>query len=102
MVDGRPDLGVLASGQVVALIDDLPSCEELIDRIITQAAETLRSLRALPLPSPTALLRQRAGSGVLVSYFVLQRLGAGTYTRTKSEAGVTIQSPKVGAGPIPG
>ncbi|WP_211591624.1 hypothetical protein [Microbispora sp. H10836] len=44
MVDGRPDLGVMASGQVVALIDDLPTCEELIDSIVTQAAAVLRGL----------------------------------------------------------
>src|SRR5581483_10116013 len=30
MVDGRADLGVMASGQVVGVIDDLPSCAELI------------------------------------------------------------------------
>ncbi|MEV8638453.1 nitronate monooxygenase [Streptosporangium sp. NPDC051023] len=46
MVDGRPDLGVMASGQVVALIDDLPSCEELIDAVVTQAADVLRGLGA--------------------------------------------------------
>ena len=34
--------GVLASGQVVGVIDDLPSCEELIDRVVTVAAEALR------------------------------------------------------------
>ncbi|GAA3446599.1 putative 2-nitropropane dioxygenase [Planomonospora venezuelensis] len=44
MVDGRPDLGVMASGQVVALLDDLPSCEELIDAVVTRAAEVLRGL----------------------------------------------------------
>lgn len=44
MVDGRPDLGVMASGQVVALIDDLPSCEELIDGIVGQAADVIRGL----------------------------------------------------------
>ncbi len=44
MVDGRPDLGVMASGQVVGLIDDLPSCAELIDRIITEAEATLKRL----------------------------------------------------------
>jgi NAD(P)H-dependent flavin oxidoreductase YrpB (nitropropane dioxygenase family) len=44
MVDGRPDLGVMASGQVVALIDDLPTCEELIDSIVAQAAEVVRAL----------------------------------------------------------
>jgi NAD(P)H-dependent flavin oxidoreductase YrpB (nitropropane dioxygenase family) len=42
LVEGDPDAGVLASGQVVGLIDDLPSCEELIDRVVTQAAEQLR------------------------------------------------------------
>ncbi|WP_239116673.1 NAD(P)H-dependent flavin oxidoreductase [Planotetraspora phitsanulokensis] len=47
MVDGRPDLGVMASGQVVALIDDLPTCEELIDRIAAQAADVLRGLGGL-------------------------------------------------------
>ena len=44
MVDGRPDLGVMASGQVVALIDSLPSAEDLIDGIVTEAARVLRSL----------------------------------------------------------
>ena len=45
MVDGRDDMGVMASGQVVGVIDDLPSCAELIDRIVRQARETLDSLR---------------------------------------------------------
>ena len=44
MVDGRPDLGVMASGQVVGVIEDLPSCAELIDRIITEAEATLKRL----------------------------------------------------------
>ncbi|MEU5883331.1 nitronate monooxygenase [Spirillospora sp. NPDC047279] len=46
MVDGRPDLGVMASGQVVALIDELPTCEELIDDIVAQAAERLKAGQA--------------------------------------------------------
>lgn len=41
MVDGRTDLGTLASGQVAGVIADLPSCAELIERIITQASEIL-------------------------------------------------------------
>jgi NAD(P)H-dependent flavin oxidoreductase YrpB (nitropropane dioxygenase family) len=41
MVDGRVDLGVMASGQVVGVIDDLPTCSELIDRIITEAESVL-------------------------------------------------------------
>ncbi|MCU1594010.1 MAG: 2-nitropropane dioxygenase [Frankiales bacterium] len=44
MVDGRPDLGVMASGQVVGLIDDLPSCAELIERIMNEAEATLKRL----------------------------------------------------------
>ena len=46
MVDGRPDLGVMASGQVVGLIDDLPSVAELIGRIIREAGEVLERLAA--------------------------------------------------------
>jgi NAD(P)H-dependent flavin oxidoreductase YrpB (nitropropane dioxygenase family) len=45
MVDGRPDLGVMASGQVAGLIDDLPSCHELITRIMAEAEDTLKRLR---------------------------------------------------------
>jgi NAD(P)H-dependent flavin oxidoreductase YrpB (nitropropane dioxygenase family) len=44
MVDGRVDLGVMASGQVVGVIDDLPTCAELIDRIIADADEVLTRL----------------------------------------------------------
>jgi NAD(P)H-dependent flavin oxidoreductase YrpB (nitropropane dioxygenase family) len=44
MVDGRTDLGTLASGQVVGVIDDLPSCAELVDRIVTQASAVLDRL----------------------------------------------------------
>ena len=42
LVDGDTAAGVLASGQVVGLIDDLPTCEELIDRVVTGAADELR------------------------------------------------------------
>ena len=46
MIDGRPDLGVMASGQVVGLIDELPTVEELISRIIKEADEVLERLGA--------------------------------------------------------
>ncbi len=46
MVEGRVEVGSLASGQVAGLIDDLPSCAELIDRIIAQAGEVLAGLTA--------------------------------------------------------
>jgi NAD(P)H-dependent flavin oxidoreductase YrpB (nitropropane dioxygenase family) len=44
MVDGRVDLGVMASGQVVGVIEDLPSCADLIDRIIAEADAVLDGL----------------------------------------------------------
>jgi NAD(P)H-dependent flavin oxidoreductase YrpB (nitropropane dioxygenase family) len=46
MVDGRPDLGVMSSGQVVGVIDDLPTVAELIDRIMADAEATLARLGA--------------------------------------------------------
>jgi NAD(P)H-dependent flavin oxidoreductase YrpB (nitropropane dioxygenase family) len=46
LVEGDPDAGVLASGQVVGLINDLPSCEELIDRVVTEAAAALKRAHA--------------------------------------------------------
>jgi NAD(P)H-dependent flavin oxidoreductase YrpB (nitropropane dioxygenase family) len=44
MIDGRPDLGVMASGQVVGLIDDLPSAAEVIDRVMAEADKVLARL----------------------------------------------------------
>ena len=42
LVDGDASAGVLASGQVVGVLDDLPTCEELIDRLVTEAAEQIK------------------------------------------------------------
>lgn len=47
LVEGRTDAGVLASGQVVGVIDELPTCEELIDRVTTDAADQLRQASGL-------------------------------------------------------
>ncbi|WP_327410029.1 nitronate monooxygenase [Streptomyces sp. NBC_01281] len=52
MVDGRTDLGVMASGQVAGVIDDLPSCEELIARVMREARETLDRLADLGVSLP--------------------------------------------------
>jgi NAD(P)H-dependent flavin oxidoreductase YrpB (nitropropane dioxygenase family) len=46
MVDGRPDLGVMSSGQVVGLLDDLPTVAELVDRIVEEAEAVLKRLGA--------------------------------------------------------
>jgi NAD(P)H-dependent flavin oxidoreductase YrpB (nitropropane dioxygenase family) len=44
MVEGRPDLGVMSSGQVVGVIDDLPSAGEVVERVMAEANETLERL----------------------------------------------------------
>lgn len=46
MVDGHPDEGVLPSGQVAGVIDQLLSCEELIDQIVEEAEKILRGFAA--------------------------------------------------------
>jgi NAD(P)H-dependent flavin oxidoreductase YrpB (nitropropane dioxygenase family) len=42
LVDGNTEAGVLASGQVVGVIDDLPSCDELVERVVSQAVACLQ------------------------------------------------------------
>ncbi|MFI6283712.1 NAD(P)H-dependent flavin oxidoreductase [Streptomyces sp. NPDC051018] len=44
MVEGRTDLGVMASGQVAGVIGDLPSCAELVERMMKEASEVVRGL----------------------------------------------------------
>lgn len=46
MVEGKPDEGVLPSGQVAGIIDDLPSCEELVGRIVAEAEAHLKRVGA--------------------------------------------------------
>lgn len=46
LVDGRTESGVMASGQVVGVIDDLPTVAELVERIVHQAGEVLDGLSA--------------------------------------------------------
>jgi NAD(P)H-dependent flavin oxidoreductase YrpB (nitropropane dioxygenase family) len=41
MVDGRTDPGLMSSGQVAGLIDDLPSCPEIIEAIMGDAEACL-------------------------------------------------------------
>ncbi|MGV9883906.1 NAD(P)H-dependent flavin oxidoreductase [Streptomyces sp. NPDC003006] len=45
MVDGRPDLGVMASGQVAGVIEDVPSCAELVERMMVETGEVMGRLR---------------------------------------------------------
>lgn len=47
LVEGDLSAGMLASGQVVGVINDLPSCEELVDRVVADAAARLNALGGL-------------------------------------------------------
>ncbi|MGW1731009.1 NAD(P)H-dependent flavin oxidoreductase [Streptomyces sp. NPDC001999] len=56
MVDGRTDLGVMASGQVAGVIEDLPSCAELVGRLMKEAQRTLEALASIAgQPDTTSL-----------------------------------------------
>ncbi len=46
MLDGEMDIGVWSCGMVTGLIDDIPSCRELIQRIMAQAEDILRERSA--------------------------------------------------------
>lgn len=45
-LEGNKDRGVITTGMVVGLIDDIPSCSELVVRIVAEAAEIVE--RGLP------------------------------------------------------
>ena len=44
MVEGKPEVGILPTGQVTGVIDELPTVAELIDRIVGDATATLKRL----------------------------------------------------------
>src|SRR6202012_1457856 len=46
LVEGNTDAGVLASGQVAGILEDLPSCAQLIDSIVTDAIKHLQAAAA--------------------------------------------------------
>jgi NAD(P)H-dependent flavin oxidoreductase YrpB (nitropropane dioxygenase family) len=50
LVEGNTEAGVLASGQVAGIIDDLPSCAQLIDGIVGDAIKHLQAASALAEP----------------------------------------------------
>ncbi|EFL09042.1 predicted protein [Streptomyces sp. AA4] len=47
LVEGDTKAGMLAAGQVVGVIEDLPSCAELVTRIVDTAQERLKATAAL-------------------------------------------------------
>jgi NAD(P)H-dependent flavin oxidoreductase YrpB (nitropropane dioxygenase family) len=46
LVEGNTEAGVLASGQVAGILEDLPSCAELIESIVRDAVEHLQAAGA--------------------------------------------------------
>jgi NAD(P)H-dependent flavin oxidoreductase YrpB (nitropropane dioxygenase family) len=59
LVDGRLDSGVLPTGQVTGLIDELPSVAQLLERIVSQAEQTLARLQP-PQERARSLNREKA------------------------------------------
>ncbi|MEH2492110.1 NAD(P)H-dependent flavin oxidoreductase [Bradyrhizobium sp. AZCC 2230] len=43
MLDGQMDAGAWSCGMVAGLIHDIPTCKELVDRIMTEAEQIIRS-----------------------------------------------------------
>jgi nitronate monooxygenase len=50
-VDNDADGGIWSAGQVVGLIDDIPTCQELMDRMMTEAEETITN-RLMAMTKP--------------------------------------------------
>ena len=44
MSDGDPARGYLPSGSVAGVIEDRPSCQELVSRMVQEAEDTLKKL----------------------------------------------------------
>lgn len=57
MIQGRPADGIMATGQIAGALDDLPSCAELIDRIIRVAEQRLAVLGAPAASNPALAAR---------------------------------------------
>jgi NAD(P)H-dependent flavin oxidoreductase YrpB (nitropropane dioxygenase family) len=55
LVEGRVDAGVLPTGQVAGLIEELPTVAELVARIMGEAGETLERLSSVTSSRPRAL-----------------------------------------------
>jgi len=47
LVQGRTDAGVFAAGQVVGMLHDLPTCREVVEGVVEQAADVLDRLGKL-------------------------------------------------------
>lgn len=51
-INGDPEYGVWTAGQVIGLINDIPTCKDLVARIEKEAEDTLKERLALVKPAP--------------------------------------------------
>ena len=63
MVDGRTDLGLMTAGQVVGLVDDVPTVEELVERVVRDAVAAAARI-SLVVPASEPARPENAGAGV--------------------------------------
>jgi NADH:quinone reductase (non-electrogenic) len=54
--NGDPEFGVWTAGQVVGIINDIPTCLVLVERIAKEAEDTIGSLSKQVQPKPRANL----------------------------------------------
>ncbi len=86
MVEGRTEFGVMATGQVAGVIDDLPSCAELIERIMAQAEAVLQRLGAVSGAVSGAAGGRASGAATGTATAAGTGAGAGTATGAASGA----------------
>jgi NAD(P)H-dependent flavin oxidoreductase YrpB (nitropropane dioxygenase family) len=46
MVDGKPDIGILPTGQVTGVVGELPTVADLLDRIMSEAEAAMKRLES--------------------------------------------------------
>jgi NAD(P)H-dependent flavin oxidoreductase YrpB (nitropropane dioxygenase family) len=63
MVDGRADVGILPTGQIVGLIDKLPTSAEVVEAVVKEALETLQRLEGTTSEVRSAGSAERAAIG---------------------------------------
>ena len=47
MQTGEVDTGIVSAGMVIGLINDIPTCQELIERIVRECRQALASASAM-------------------------------------------------------
>lgn len=50
--EGDTEAGIMSAGQIMGLIHDIPTCQELIDRIMSDAEEVIQDRLASMVGQP--------------------------------------------------